>query len=83
MQKDRVRRESIEHDYFANQIESQFSRFLDIINSVSAKLMESKDILTAFPVEYTENIAFQIVIQYFRTPEARKYVVELVDIYEV
>lgn len=77
--KDRVRRESIEHDYFANQIESQFSRFLDIINSVSAKLMESKDILTAFPVEYTENIAFQIVIQYFRTPEARKYVVELVN----
>lgn len=41
--------------------------------------MVSKDILTAFPVEYTENIAFQIVIQYFRTPEARKHVVELVN----
>lgn len=76
--RDKVGRESIERDYFANVVESQFAKFLDNITIVSNRYMQSGKIFEVFPFEYTEHIAYQIVMQYFRTPEARKYCVNLV-----
>jgi len=65
---------SIEYDYFAQEIESQFDNFYTIFIPFIEKLINDnqyKEAMLLLPEDYVENIAFQIAVQYLRTPEAR------------
>lgn len=65
---------SIEYDYFAQEIESQFDNFYSIFFPFVEKLINDNqygEALPLLPEDYVEAIAFQIAVQYLRTPEAR------------
>lgn len=65
---------SLELNYFARDIESQYTQFLNIFIPFIDKWIndeEYREIMPYLPDDYVEHIAFQMIIQYLRTPEAR------------
>lgn len=81
--KDKINPLSIEKDFFAKDIESQFSHYLkSIVALIDEQLIEDPN-LQNFKYElnedYIEEFAMQIAIQYFRTPKERQEVGKFID----
>lgn len=78
---DKVNPLSFEVDYFAKDVESQYSNFLRIFIPFIEKWLKDEEYRNNIPILpdcYVEHIAFQIVVQLFRSPEARTHSSELV-----
>ena len=65
---------SLELNYFARDIESQYTQFLNVFIPFIDKWINDENyriLMPCLPDDYVEHIAFQMIIQYLRTPEAR------------
>ena len=77
---------SIESEFFADQIESQFNDYLKSIVANIDDILKDTSIFQNCQLhdDYVDEFAMQIAIQYFRTPKARQMVMEtLTDLSEI
>ena len=71
---------SIEYDFFAKQIESQYADFLKHVKFFTEDLKKQDLSYTRIiPEDWVERISLQLLIQYIRTPEARRKALELLN----
>lgn len=74
---------SIEIEFFANQIEPQFSHYLKMIIHVIDELLKKKSELQygkyKLHEDFITEFAMQMAIQFFRTPKARQEVMQVLD----
>ena len=79
--KDMINYKSIEYDFFAEQIENQYADFLRRVKNVTEDLKKQdlSCIRMMIPEDWVEHISLQLLIQYIRTPEARKQSLELLN----
>lgn len=76
--RDMINYKSIEYDFFAEQIESQYADFLGHVRSVTDDLKKQDlSCISLIPECWVEQISLQLLIQYIRTPEARRQTLEL------
>lgn len=79
--RDKMNVNSIEYDFFAEHIESQYAGMLDAINKSTDVWKEiSPDLLYGrIPECWVDHLSMQLIVQYLRTPEAREHALELLD----
>lgn len=79
--RDKINVNSIECDFFAEHIESQYAGMLDAINKSTDVWKEiSPDLLYGrIPECWVDHLSMQLIVQYLRTPEAREHALELLD----
>lgn len=79
--RDKINVNSIEYDFFAEHIESQYAGMLDAINKSTDVWKEiSPDLLYGrIPECWVDHLSMQLIVQYLRTPEAREHALELLD----
>ena len=77
-EKDKINPLSIERNFFADEIESQYNDYLkSIISEINQRLSNDSTLQNydhRLDEIYVDEFAMQIAIQYFRTPEARQEV---------
>lgn len=84
--KDIINPLSIESEFFADQIESQFNDYLKSIVANIDDILKDTSIFQNCQLheDYVDEFAMQIAIQYFRTPKARQMVMDtLTDLSEI
>ena len=80
--KDKINVNSIEYEFFAEHIESQYA---DILNAINKSTNEWKEIPSyllcgRIPECWVDYLSMQLLIQYIRTPEAREEALELLEL---
>lgn len=84
--KDLINPLSIEKEFFADQIESQFHDYLKSIVANIDDILKDTSIFQNCQLheDYVDEFAMQIAIQYFRTPKARQIIMDtLTDLSEI
>lgn len=80
-EKDKINPLSIEIEFFADQVESQYNHYLKSIVSNIDELLIDKSNFQHYNCrlheDYVGEFAMQIAIQYFRTPKARQEVLSI------
>jgi hypothetical protein len=80
-EKDKINPLSIEIEFFADQVESQYNHYLKSIVSNIDELLIDKSNFQHYNCrlheDYVGEFAMQIAIQYFRTPKARQEVMSI------
>ena len=81
--KDKINPLSIEKDFFANQVESQFNHYLRSIACNIDELLQNESNFQNFNCklheDYVDEFSMQIAVQFFRTPEARHEVMGIIS----
>lgn len=81
--KDKINALSIEKEFFANQVEAQFSQYLKMIIHVIDELLKKDSELRyrnyKLHEDFITEFAMQMAIQFFRTPKARQEVMQVLD----